>query len=255
MMAFLQDIGVVAGLFALVLLALETGFRAGRRVKADADPKAGAQIGAIQGAMLGLLGLLLGFSFAAAGSRFLERQDLIVAEANAIGTSYLRADLLDQPARSELRAALQEYTSYRLQLSTRLRSGLGPETAAAFERQHASIWLAARTGVAARPEFAEVVLPPINEVIDLHAVRMAAGKKHLPPPVMGLLIACSVLAIAVIGYGSGTGGRRRAPLTVSLAVLISTALWITIDLDYPRAGLLQLSDEPLRALKFQETPP
>ena len=60
-----------------------------------------------------------------------------------------------------------------------------------------------------------------------------------------------MLAIAVIGYGSGLGGRRRMPLTVSLTVLVAASLWVTIDLDHPRAGLLQLSDAPLRSLKFE----
>src|SRR5688572_23779100 len=77
----IQDLSVAVGLLLLMLLALECGFRAGRRAIADADLRAGGQVGAIQGALLGLLGLLLGFSFAAAGARFLERQDLIVSEA------------------------------------------------------------------------------------------------------------------------------------------------------------------------------
>jgi hypothetical protein len=98
------------------------------------------------------------------------------------------------------------------------------------------------------------VLVPVNEVIDLHSTRLAAGRKHLPRPVMGLLIVCSMLATGVIGYGCGLGGRRRAPLTVSLAILIGMALWITVDLDHPRAGLLRLSDAPLEALKLDRVP-
>ncbi len=246
----IQDIIVGIGLFALLLLALEFGFRAGRRASAEADPRASGQVGAIQGAMLGLLGLLLGFSFAAAGSRFLEKQDLIVTEANAIGTAYLRADLLDEPHRSDLRTALKEYTEYRIEVSEQLRKYVPADAQAKFERQHGQIWSPAIAGVLAKLPVMHGVLPPVNEVIDLHTVRLAAGRKHLPLPVMSLLIACSVLAMCVIGYGSGIGGRRRAPLTVSLALLIAAALWITIDLDHPRAGLLQLSDAPLRELKF-----
>jgi hypothetical protein len=112
------------------------------------------------------------------------------------------------------------------------------------------IWAAARAGVADRPAVALAVLGPVNEVIDLHTVRLAAGRKHLPLPVVGLLVACSLLAIGVIGYGNGLGGERSATLTVPLVILISSALWITIDLDHPRAGLIQLSDAPLAALKL-----
>ena len=87
----------------------------------------------------------------------------------------------------------------------------------------------------------------------LDLVRQGMEEDRVGGLVMGLLVACSLLAIAVIGYGCGLGGDRRAPLTVPLAILIATALWITIDLDHPRAGLMQLSDAPLEALEF-ETP-
>lgn len=254
MMLVMEDIGIGIGLLALLLVALELGFRIGRRMTAEGDPRATGQVGAIQGAMLGLLGLLLGFSFAAAGSRFLEKQDLIVKEANAIGTAYLRADLLVDSHKSELRAALKHYTEYRIEISREIPTAFTPDAHAAFERQHNRIWSAAVAGVMANTATMQVVLPPVNEVIDLHATRIAAGKKHLPRPVMSLLIACSVLAMGVMGYGSGIGGRRRAPLTVSLALLIAGALWITIDLDHPRAGVLRLSDAPLRELTFVRSP-
>ncbi len=246
----LEDLSIAIGLFGLLLFSLEAGFRTGHRAFEEGDAGSGPQVGAIQGAVLGLLGLLLAFSFAAAGGRFLERQDLIVQEANAIGTAFLRADLLDEPHRSELRAALKRYTEHRIQVSATLRKGLDPSALSEVARLHARIWSAAIAGVAARPASTLAVLPPVNQVIDLHATRLAAGRKHLPSLVLGLLIACSALAVGVIGYGCGMGGRRRAPLTVSLAVLIGTGLWITIDLDHPRSGLMQLSDAPLQALKL-----
>ena len=95
------------------------------------------------------------------------------------------------------------------------------------------------------------MLTPVNDVIELHSTRLAAARKHIPGLVLALLISCSALALGVIGYGSGLVGRRRAPLTLSLALLISAALWITIDLDYPRRGLIRLSDAPLQQLHFE----
>jgi len=250
----LEDISIGVGILVLLTFAQEAGFRLGRRAFEEADPRAAGQVGAIQGAILGLLGLLLAFSFAAAGSRFLEKQDLIVTEANAIGTATLRADLIDEPQRSALRAALKEYTEYRVRLSAYLRSGLPAGASDEIDRQHARIWNAAVSGVATRPAAVLAVVDPVNEVIDLHSTRLAAGKKHLPMVVLVLLIACSLLAIGVIGYGSGMGGRRRVPLTLSLTLLVGAALWITIDLDHPRAGLLQLNDAPLKDLKFGPPP-
>ena len=238
------------GLVVLMLVSLEVGFRAGLRAGAQGGAQSGGQVGAIQGATLGLLGLLLGFSFAGAASRFIERQDLIVQEANAIGTAYLRADMLDDPYRSALREQLSRYLEHRIKASERLRDGVTPQIQAEVARFHDAIWKAASDGARAKPAAMVVVLPPVNDVIDLHTTRVAAGRKHLPALVLGLLVACSAMSIAVIGYGWGLTGRRSPVMTAVLALLIAAALWTTIDLDYTRAGLLQVSDVPLKELKL-----
>jgi len=248
--SIVQDLSTAAGLFAFLLASLEAGFRTGRRASRHHDAAPGEQVGAIQGAILGMLGLLLAFSFAAAGSRFMERQDLIAQEANAIGTSWLRADLLGEPSRSELRRALQTYTEHRVAVFAGRSGGLDAAALEAVDPQLTRIWSAALAGVAARPAATLAVLPPVNEVIDLHTTRLAAARKHVPLLVLGLLVACSSLALSVIGYGCGVAGRRRAPMTLPLTFLIGTALWVTIDLDYPRRGLIRLSDAPLEALRF-----
>lgn len=250
---FAIELAIAGGLLIGLLVAVEAGYRVGRRRAAGGDgAPGGAQVGAIQGAMLGLLGLLLGFSFAGAASRFIDRQDLIVQEANAIGTAFLRADVIPEPQASDVRQVLAEYVAYRLEVSARLAEGLPPNFDAEVAAHHARLWRAAADGVLARPEMSEVVLEPVNEVIDLHSTRMAAGRKHLPTVVLGLLVACSLLSMAVIGYGCGIGGGTRWPwLNASLAILIAAALWTTIDLDHPRAGLIRLSDLPLEQLDLR----
>ncbi len=252
MTPFVHVIFVAVGLLAGILLAQEGGFRAGRRARAmghggAADP----QIGTIQGAVLGLLGLLLAFSFAAAGSRFFERQDLIVSEANAIGTSYLRAELLDEPQRTELRSALKAYAEHRVSISKKLSDGWQAAYLTEVEHLHERIWRAAKQGVDRRSELALAVLNPINELIDLHSLRVHAARKHIPQLVLWLLVACSLLAAAAIGYGCGMEGHRRWALTMTLTLLVWAALWVTIDLDHPRAGLLQLDDSALLELKLE----
>jgi hypothetical protein len=247
----LDEFTVAMGLLAAMIGALELGFRQGRRVHRRDEASGGPQVGAIQGAVLGLLGLLLAFSFAAAGSRFLERQDLITQEANAIGTAFLRADLLNEPQRTELRTALQEYTRHRVAASAQLVEGWNNALRGEVDALQARIWRAARDGVTARPEFAMTVLPPVNEVIDLHSLRLSAAHKHIPWLVMSLLILCSLLCVALMGYGGGLDEHRRLPLNMSLTFLIVAALWLTFDLDHPRQGLLQLDDAPLHELKFE----
>jgi hypothetical protein len=246
------ELAIPTGILAVTFGALELGFQWGyRRARRDPGEGARSQVNATQGAILGLLGLLLAFSFAAAATRFLERQDLIVSEANAIGTAALRADLLDEPYRSQLRAALQRYTEQRLEATRHLRFELRQADVAEVARVHAEIWSAARAGVAAKPGALLAVLNPVNELIDLHTTRLAASDKHLPVPVLILLLACSALAVGVTGYACGVGDRHRSPLSFALALLITAAFSITVDLDYPRMGLLQVSDAPLEGLRFE----
>lgn len=243
--AFLVQIAIPLALLLGLLLAVETGSRVGelRRRRAPVD-KAGDG-GAIQGALLGLLGLLLGFSFAGAAGRFMERQDFITAEANAIGTAYLRADLLEQAPRAELQTALREYVAHRIEVSRSLQLGLQPEVLEQVEVLHRRIWHATVAGIRDQPSLAVVLLGPINEVIDLHAARVAASRKHLPGIVLGLLVVCSVLTLGVVGYSAAVSGRRHRAMSAMLAFLIAAAIWTTIDLDRPRIGFVQVSDRPL----------
>ncbi len=248
MIEALVALSLVVGL----VLAVEGGYQFARKaIRADwrsADSGSGAQAGAILGATLGLLGLLLGFSFAGAAGRYIERQDLITAEANAISTAYLRADLLADPYAEDLRSALREYVADRLEVSAHLHIGINQAALQRVAGFHERIWNAASGGVQGNPSLATPVLNPVNDVLDLHASRMAAGRKHLPALVMGLLGLCAVLALGCIGYGCGLIGRRNLSMTVPLAILISAALWTTIDLDYARIGLIRVSDQALADL-------
>jgi hypothetical protein len=246
-----NELTIALGLLLGLIGFLEAGYRLGWRSARKKEAASGGLVGAIQGAMLGLLGLLLAFSFGGAAARFLERQDLIVQEANAIGTTYLRADLLAEPHAAGLRQVLADYVAHRLEVSKSLAGGIAPETADQIAAFHGRLWAAAREGVRANPETMLVVLNPVNEVIDLHSTRVATGRKHLPLQVLGLLIVCSLLSMAVIGYGCGLSGRRSLAMTVPLAALIAAALWTTIDLDHPRSGFIRLSDAPLQQLDLR----
>jgi hypothetical protein len=241
---------IALGLLAAMIIALELGYRYARRESARRPESSVGQVGAIQGALLGLLGLLLGFSFAGAASRFIERQDLIVQEANTIGTAYLRADMVDEPHATQIRQTLRDYVEHRKELSAMLAAGQTPDVDTKNADIHARLWRAARDGVRAKPEVGVVVLGPINEVIDLHSTRVYTGLKHLPLIIVWLLIICSFIAMAMIGYGNGIAGRRTPMISTALAILIAAVLWTTIDLDHPRRGLIRLSDMPLEKLEL-----
>ncbi len=234
---------VLGGLILAMLLASEVGFRAGCRSKMGADDR--SQVGVLQGAMLGLLGLLLGFAFSGATSRFMERQQVIVGEANAIGTAFLRADLLPEATAAELRTHLRAYADKRIELFRETGLSESRQLHAELAGMHAKLWEAGRAGVAAKPEVTMAVLPPINEVIDLLGTRNAMTRLHMPWSVVAVLVAAAAIAMGTIGYGSGLVKRRPRALAMSFAALIGIVMWVTMDLDYPRVGLIQLSEQPL----------
>ncbi len=244
----LLEMGIFVGLVGSILGVLELSFRWGLQHRPSLAGEHG-QLGTIQGAILGLLALLLGFAFAGAAARFVERQDVIVSEANAIGTAHLRADLLPAPQDQQLRDVLQRYTDVRIELFEDNRLRHTSEILAETSRLHTEMWEIAVRGVTERPAVGVTVLPPVNEVIDLHATRLAAMRRHLPFAIMALLVACALIAIATVGYGCGLAGQRTFRLTTSLGLLIATVLWITLDLDYPRRGLIRIDQQPILELR------
>jgi hypothetical protein len=244
---------VVACVAALLLLGLEVGFRLGLRARRRGNPM--PQLGPIQGAALGLLGLLLGFSFSGAATRFIERQDIIVREANAIGTAYLRADLLGEPHRTRLREELRGYAIDRLELFKTVDPVAEAELQDRLGARHQRIWTAGLDGVRADPAMTIVVVPPLNETFDLLGVRNASTQRHLPRAVLALLVACSMLSVGLIAYGCGRDGKRQLVGSGSLVLLIAAALWLTIDLDYPRLGSITMRDDALEAVIEMMDPP
>lgn len=232
---------VALAVFGGSLLVLEVAYQFGRRVK---PKEAAPQLATVQGATLGLLGLLLGFSFSGATGRFIDRQDIVVREANAIGTAYLRADLLE-PARADaLRTALRDYLDARIVLFSELDSARMTTVRARLAELQTSAWSTATEAVRSNPAIGNLVLPPLNEMFDLLSTRDNLSERHIPPIVLLLLCGCAALSISTIGYGCGLQRRRGLGTVGTFTVLISVALWITIDFDYPRRGLIKVSSKP-----------
>lgn len=235
---------VLALIFLVLLLAaVEVGrLLAARHLRQGAEQT--MDTGAIQGAMLGLLALLLGFSFGGASSRFVERQDLVVADANSISTAWLRAGMLEGAAVDDVRGELERYLEQRIHVSAD-RSALQPEVLVETAAYHDRIWERALAADAISDEHQVSVLESVNEMIDVFELRVAAAQRHLPEAILLLLVICSLLTLLVIGYAGVMGGMRRTVLTRTLAALIALALLATVDMDHARIGLIQVSDAPL----------
>ncbi len=225
------------------LLGDESGFRMGRWKRPKVDEDARSQIITIQGAMLGLLALLLGFTFSMAMSRFEIRKQQILEESNAIGTTYLRAQLMPEPPRKAVSDLLRRYVEVRLQFYQAEIKGEGFQKALErTERLQLELWSRATAWADKDPRAvtAGLFLQSLNETIDLHAKGLTALENHVPEIILVLLYFVALTAIGLIGYGCGLAGRRNFMVTLVTSVLIAAVIVVIIDLDRPQRGLIRV---------------
>ena len=231
------------GLFAAVLALLELGGRLGARALAR-NPDAATGASAMEGAIFALLGLLLAFTFFGAASRFDDRRELIVEEANAIGTAYLRLDLLPASAQPELRNAFRRYVDHRVAAYR----ALPDMTAAQIELVRATdlqqqIWtkaVAAATAPGGSQSSVMLLLPALNEMIDITTTRTMAGQMHPPPVVFGLLFALMLLGALLAGYAMAAAKTRNWLHRAVFAFTLAGAAYVILDFEYPRFGLIRV---------------
>jgi hypothetical protein len=250
----LNEILVFLGLIVFSWIAIEIGFRLGLRRRARSDDTERSHIGSLQGALLGLLALLLGFSFAMSVGRYDARKSLVLKEANAIGTTYLRTRFLPPEQGVEARKLLRAYVDSRLAyVDARVDDKLLQRAFATAADLQGRLWTIATNATTQDPRSvpAGLFAASLNEVIDVSEERVTAFYNHVPEPVLALLIAVSCGALGYIGYGSGLAGRRRLLSTILFSVLSVMVLLIVLDIDRPREGLIQVSQGAM--LRLQES--
>jgi len=240
------------------LLAHEMGFRLGRRVSSTRSSQAGSHIATIQGAILGLLALLLGFTFAMSISRFDTRKQIVLEEANAIGTTFLRAQVMPEPHRKEISNLLRRYVEVRLEfynagIDTQKLQKAMDKTATL----HTQLWSHAVALGERDPRAITtgLFLQTLNELIDLHAKRLNAMENRVPEIVLWLLYFVALTTIGLIGYGCGLGGHRNFTVHLIASVIIAAVILVIIDLDRPRRGLIQVSQQRMVELRASLGPP
>lgn len=242
---------ITAGLlFAVGLLFgivgfLEIGRRVRRRRQASHGGRSAVGLGAVEAAVFGLMGLLVAFTFSGAASRFEGRRQLIVQEANAIGTAYLRLDLLPAAARRGLQQRLRDYVDARLAIYRAVPDSLEIQAAMAHAATlQEQIWQDAVAAVqsAPNPQLAGRLLPALNDMIDISTTRLAATRMHPPRIIFGLLGAVSLVCALLAGYGMGESETRSWLHIVGFAVVLAVTFYVIVDLEYPRRGFLRVSD-------------
>ena len=239
---------IAAFVIALFLSVNEIGFRLGRREEPKSNEPARSQLGTLQAASLGLLALLLGFTFSMALTRFDTRKQLVLDEADAIETTYFRAQLLADPVRKEVSELLRRYVDVRLAF---YQAGINQRRLHKVDDDttelHRALWSYAMVAVGQYPRAIStgLFIQSLNQVIELHAKRMTALENHVPESIFLLLIIVATLSLGLVGYGAGIGrGRNLLPTVISVVVIASVILLI-MDLDRPRRGLIKVSQQSL----------
>jgi hypothetical protein len=239
--------GVFLVTVALIGLALEAGYRLGGRRKRMANQEDKPPLEEMVAATLGLVAFLLAFTFGLAASRFDLRRSIVLDEANAIGTTYLRTSLIPEPQRSESRQLLREYVVLRIGSSDR-REQL--ESVARSEAIHDRLWAVA---VAAtendrknNPVLLALYFQTLNELIDLHAKRVTLSvRNRIPLAIWGALFFVACLGMGLMGYHAGLAETGRSLAVLALVLTFSAVMVLIADLDRPREGLLQVDQSAL----------
>jgi len=242
-MSFALSISLLCvGLFLGIVLALELGRRLGRR-RLSKEPSGTLRgTGAIEGAVFALLGLLVAFTFSGAASRFDDRRKLIIDETNAIGTAYLRLDLLPPDAQPALRASFRRYVDARVEVYRKLPdlSAARTELARGKELQQ-EIWQRAVAASSAAPAPAMLLLlPALNAMFDLASTRTLNAWIHPPLTIFVMLGAFVLVGALFAGHGMAESKTRSAIHVLGLAASLAISVYVILDLEYPRRGLIRI---------------
>lgn len=221
-------------LFPAMLILLELGRRLRVRQRTTFHSST------IEGAVFALFGLLLAFTFSGAVARYDAHRKLLVEETNTIGTAYLRLDLLPPQTQPAIRQLFRDYTTSRLHLFEAVSEEVSPVS----RRLQLEIWhqaVAAVSTTGASPDAAKLLLPSLNDMIDITATRQNAFTMHPPAVVFLLLFAFSLGCAFLAGYSLSAGTRNWLYL-VALAAAVTLTIYATLEIEFPRQGLIRLTN-------------
>jgi hypothetical protein len=246
---FKADTPVLVFVISLIVaIFIAAGVVIGRRLRMRTDVASQREsLGVVQGALLGLVGLLLAFGLSMAVGRYESRRLVLVDQANAIGTTYLRAQLLNEPERSESLTSLRDYADLAVSLSEIPPSSPDFDLLAAeMDIAHRDLWKIAGSAMAAAPQdnAPRLYVETLNEMIDRHTDRTASLRNRVPDSVWILQILGSAIALGALAlYLAILGRGLLTPLVAGIFVVL--ILFNSFDLDRPRRGFIHIPSGPL----------
>lgn len=235
---------IATGLFFGMLLFLELGRRIGIARIAHNPEGLARGSSAAEGAVFGLLGLLIAFTFSGAASRFEDRRHLITEEVNAIGTAYLRVDLLPSDAQPEVRELFRRYVDLRssLFLTAKNQADINVKLAETAILQN-EIWTKSLMACRRPDGFAPatiLLLPALNAMIDITTTRVTAMQNHPPLIIFFLLTGLSFVGALLVGYDAADNKKRSWLHPVIFAGIMSFTVYVIVDIEFPRLGLIRI---------------
>ena len=248
---FDQQWQLAVAVLALLGLMAVLGDRRGRRLSSTVDDAHRSQVGAVQATVLGILGLLLGFTFSMGVDRYDQRRGLVLEEANAIGTTWLRANLLPEPHRQPVRSLLENYIDIRLRAQAQLHdSALVADDRRQSQEIQSKLWQHAEASAQEAPnDITATFIETLNELIDTDARRVAAARGRIPSGVWLILMFVSAVGCWITAYAAGTHGVRSLLTKLLLPLLITVVMVLIYDLTHERRGIVHIIQQPLIDLR------
>ena len=235
---FPNQLCVLFGVSLTLFAAAEIGYRMGARVPPKEDHAFQNEISGYQSAVLGLLALLLGFTFSMALNHYNLRCSLIIQEANSIGTTWLRTSFLPGETREISRKLLRDYVTYRVNQD--IPGSDHQEDLRQISILQKALWKQVETAASTAPNpITASYITSLNETFDLASTRLAAHRVRVPGALWMILMIVSIFGIWSSGFSSGVNGRRALFLTVGLPILITLVLLLITDLSSPKRGLIR----------------
>lgn len=245
-------------LFFCIVLMNELGFRLGYRKHTQADDESKSLTSSVQGSILGLLALLLGFTFSMSMQRYDNRCQALIAETNAIGTLLLRVKLLPTEYQAQTNTLLAEYLKLRIAIGHTDLTQQNQRQAYDQQINHIQnqLWSIAvnATDKDARPVTTGAFINSLNEMIDSQGKRNALLQLHVPEVILMLLFMIFITSGGILGYSSGLNGRRITIPTLIVVFLITLIVFLIIDLDRPKRGLIQVNQSLMEELQISPAP-
>lgn len=243
----LPALGVFLLFFIMILLFYEAGFQIARRYYIKKNIEEPSTLGQISGGLIGMWAFVLAFTFSIVANQYKSRKDLVMDEANAVGTLYLRTDLIPSENAQPLKKDLIEYVKIRLEAIN--QKNIQQSIAASVEIQN-NLWdNVARLSVANPNTNTSLLTQALNEVIDIHEKRVYAGlNMRIPSSIWLTLFIISFLATLTIGLQAGFNKSRRLLLIVPLIMAFASLTTLIVDLNKPQSGSIKIDQQPIQSL-------